>query len=70
MFCVDCSRGARGAHHQPADVLIPVAGGGALPADAADVRLAGHRHQPTPAAEHQVWSTHINNCLQQQYMKN
>lgn len=53
-MCSDRPRGARGAHHEPADVPVPVAGGGALPTHAADVRVAGRRHQPTSAAEHQV----------------
>lgn len=60
VYATDRPRGARGPHHEPADVPVPVAGGGALPAHAADVRLAGRRHQPAPPAEHQVTRLHIH----------
>lgn len=50
----DNTSGARGPHHEPANVLVPVAGRGAIPTDAPDVRMAGSCHQPAPPAEYQV----------------
>lgn len=60
VYATDRPRGARGPHHEPADVPVPVAGGGPLPAHAADVRVAGRRHQPAPPAEHQVTRLHTH----------